>query len=179
MPINLYHVTTPEVAAIILREGFKDHAAQVDLGFFGSGIRTLKSGVWFADVPPIGAISVDCKDYMEHTDTDEAWIRINITPQDFDRLVGGNEWEVPGWPTRQWLLPASVANKLPRDEMSLTEVLAYRMATDFDRIGLHLRDGFLREQIETEMTDEAIKARWFDALDAACRLLASGRSRII
>ena len=167
--LYLYHVTTPEIAAVVLREGFKNHAARVCFGICG-GIRTYKPGVWFADVPPIGAISVDCREYMQHTDTDEAWIRIKITQEDFDRCFLDNERNDGGWPTRQWLIPAREANKFPRDEMALLDVLAYRMATDFDRIGLHLRDGFVRELIETEMTDATIKARWLNALDAACRL---------
>jgi hypothetical protein len=167
--LYLYHVTTPEIAAAILREGFKDHATQVYLGIF-LGTRTYKKGVWFADVPPIGAISVDCRDYMQHTDTDESWIRIKITQKEFDRCFLAHERNDGGWPTRQWLIRAREANKFPRDEMSLLDVLTYRMATDFDRIGLHLRDGFVREMIETEMTDATIKARWLDALDTACRL---------
>jgi hypothetical protein len=47
--MELYHVTTPEIAAIIFRDGFKDHATTVDWGMF-LGIQNFEPGVWFADV---------------------------------------------------------------------------------------------------------------------------------
>jgi hypothetical protein len=109
---------------------------------------------------------------VQHTDTDEAWIRIKITQEDFDRCFLDNEWEDFTWPTRQWLIPASEANQFPRDEMSLLDVLAHRLATEHcdHPTNLHLTADFIRKMIETEMTDATIKARWLDALDAVRRL---------
>jgi len=51
----LYHVTTPEIARIIFRDGFKDQAAQKYVPGFGV-THTFDPGVWFAGVPPITAI---------------------------------------------------------------------------------------------------------------------------
>lgn len=33
--VKLYHVTTPEIAPVIMREGFRDHAAQKGVPGFG------------------------------------------------------------------------------------------------------------------------------------------------
>ena len=151
----LYHVTTPEIARIIFRDGFKDQAAQKYVPGFGV-THTFDPGVWFADVPPITAICVD--QFLGHTD--EAWVCIRITPEDFDRCFVGNEWQDTSWPTRQWLIPAAEANKFPRFEMPLEKVLARR-------IDDNLTVEEMSDMIETEMTDETIKDRWRAALIAA------------
>jgi hypothetical protein len=160
----LYHVTTPEIAEIILREGFKDHATTVSAGYPLVPVKTYEPGVWFADMPPIQVVGDDAG-YYDHTD--EAWIRIKVTPRDFDRYFAHNEiLDDISWGTRQWLIRAAQANLLPRDEMPLRDVLAYRMR-NIDRYGEIVTADFLRYQIEKEITDETIKARWLDALDAA------------
>jgi hypothetical protein len=165
-PDALYHVTTREVATIILREGFKDRMTTVSHPPFG-GTRTFTPGVWFADAPPISVVGDD-GGYFGNVGRDEAWVRIKITPQDFDCYFLGNEiLDDNSWATRQWLIKASKANLLPRDEISLRDVLAYRMRTEFEGIGDRLRVNFLRKMILTEMTDAIVKTRWLDALDAA------------
>jgi hypothetical protein len=53
--VRLYHVTTPEKLPLILKDGFKDHAAAK--GVPGIVItHRFEPGVWLADVPPITAI---------------------------------------------------------------------------------------------------------------------------
>jgi hypothetical protein len=151
----LYHVTTPEIAQIILREGFRDHAAQKGVPGFGVTY-TYDPGVWFADVPPITAVGVD--QYIGHSD--EAWIALLITPEDFERCFKGNEWQDASWPTRQWLIPAADANQFPRFELSLEEVLRFRINDTLTTEGLS-------ELIESDLTDESIKARWCAALETA------------
>ena len=42
---NFYHVTTPENAQIIMREGFKDHAAQKGVPFLGIVTHIFDPGV--------------------------------------------------------------------------------------------------------------------------------------
>ena len=148
----MYHVTAPEIAEIILRDGFIDHAAQKGIPGFGV-THTFDPGVWFADKPPITAIAID--QFMGRTD--EAWISIFITPEDFDRCFKGNEWQDASWPTRQWCIPAVEANKFPRQEVPLRDVLAMRIGDD-----LTIED--LNGLIESEISDDAIKARWLGAL---------------
>jgi hypothetical protein len=65
------------------------------------------------------------------------------------------------------LVQAAVANRFPRDEMPLADVLRMRLTTDLDWSGLHLTAKFVRDMIEEELSDAAIKARWHEALDAA------------
>jgi hypothetical protein len=164
---DLYHVTTPEVAEIILRDGFKDHATTVRPGGFFGFTKTYKPGVWFADMPPISVVGDD-GGYFGNVGRDEAWIRVKVTPQDFDGYFADNEILDDTWGTRQWLIKASKANKLPREEMSLRDALAYRLLNlgPYDE-DLPVRPDFVRKMIEAEMTDATIKARWLDALDAA------------
>ena len=153
--VKLYHVTTPEIAPVIMREGFRDHAAQKGVPGFGV-THTFDPGVWFADVPPITAISVD--QFMAHVD--EAWIAVFITEDDYWQYFRGNEWQDESWPTRQWLIPAAHANQFPRSEVALAQILR-------QRIDDTLTAEVLSELIETDLSDDGIKACWRTALTAA------------
>jgi hypothetical protein len=156
----MYHVTTPERAPVILREGFRDHAARK--GFGNMTTYMFDSGVWFADVPPITAISVD--QWLGHKD--EAWIAIFITETDFGRIFQGNEWQDESWPTRQWLIPANCANQFERSEVPLEQVLRLRIVNNTTEHHAYYTADILREQITQEMGG-AVQGRWLAALDEA------------
>jgi hypothetical protein len=161
----LYHVTSPEVAAIILRDGFQDHISRVQHGPFGGPPITYPPGVWFADFPHIGAISIDAmKQYRDHADTDEAWIRIKVTPEEFDYWFRTRERYDFTWGARQWLMEAVLVNTFPRSEMALADVLKMRLIPDLDGSGLDPTVEFMRAMIGQELTDPTIKARWNEAL---------------
>jgi hypothetical protein len=161
-----FHVTTPEAAASILDNGFKDSAAKK--GFLGIVTHEFQPGVWFADVPPITAISVD--QFLGHRD--EAWIAISVTEEEFHKHFRGNEWQDPSWPTRQWLIAAEAANNFPRCEIPLVEVLRMRIANDSTEHHRFITADILRECILSEMNpEEPIQARWLAALDEVEREL--------
>jgi hypothetical protein len=165
----LYHVTVPENLPLIMRDGFKDHAASKGILIV---TRRFEPGVWLADVPPITAISVD--QFLCHHD--EAWIEVLATEEFSERHIRGNEWHDPSWPTRQWCVPAQAVNRLVRREISLVEVLAMRLANNTTEHHRFYTAEVLRKQIATEMSGE-VQARWNAALDAAVSKVSCSAER--
>jgi len=153
-PTCLYHVTTPQIAQVILRDGFKDHACEAYSPF--EPLVSYPPGVWFSDMPIFGMI--EYSDYFDHAD--EAWIRIPAMP---DLLAGGEMFDVPGWFGRSWLLPAARVNILQRFEMLLHDVMAYRVKLDAGEVYGPIIVPVLHDTIQ-EMTDAKTKARWQAAL---------------
>ena len=115
--------------------------------------------MWFADVPPITRISVD--QYLGHDD--ESWLAIFVTEDEFSRHFVGTEWEDDSWPTRQWLIPAVIANSFPRCEIPLAEVLRLRIANTSTEHHRFYTANVLRECIHGE-TDGPIQDKWLTAL---------------
>jgi hypothetical protein len=101
--------------------------------------------------------------------SDEAWIGIWVTPEDYERCFVGNEWQDESWPTRQWLIPAAEANRFPRREVPLEEVLYCRIHGTPEARSVGGGGTITAEEmshlIDTEM-DDPIKARWRAALKA-------------
>jgi hypothetical protein len=155
-----FHVTTSEIAPIILTEGFKDNAAQK--GVLGIVTYRFDPGVWLADVPPITAISVD--QFLGHED--EAWIAIRVSSSQFNAYFRGNEWQDESWPTGQWLLPAAVVNQFPRHEVPLVDVLRIRLTDNSTEHHRFYTAEVLHEQILSEMSG-AIQTKWLTALEQA------------
>jgi hypothetical protein len=158
---TLYHVTTPEIVPVILRDGFRASAAQKGLpGLVVT--HTFDPGVWFADVPPITAISVD--QFMGYED--EAWIAVFVTEEDYNQHFVGNEWQDTSWPTRQWLISETAANSFVRCEVPLSEVLRLRIANVSTQHHRYYTAKVLQRQIQNEMSGDT-QARWLAALNAA------------
>lgn len=159
---SFFHVTTPAIAPIILRDGFKDNASR--RGLLGVVTHQFEPGVWFSEAPPITAISVD--QFLGHED--EAWIVIRVSREQFDAHFVGNEWQEESWPLRQWLVPAAVVNQFPRAEVPLVDVLRMRLTDTSTKHHRYYTPDVMRRQIHTEMRGE-IQAKWLAALKQACR----------
>ncbi|GMU24984.1 MAG: hypothetical protein AMXMBFR13_50550 [Phycisphaerae bacterium] len=88
--MKLFHSTTPEAAAAILKEGFRDTTGQY---------LTTESftGVWFSDVP---------LDEGEGAKGNEL-----LAIEAPDARLAEWEWIEEGKPYREFLLPADVANR--------------------------------------------------------------------
>jgi hypothetical protein len=88
----LFHKTTRDAAAGILREGFKDQAGYHDTG-------EKYSGVWVSDRPLNGKDGIDGSVLLK--------VDLPVAEDELARF----EWRKDDKPYREWLLPAAVLNR--------------------------------------------------------------------
>ena len=96
--ITLYHRTTPEAAAAILADGFRD----------GSGTyltQNIHTGVWLSGVPLSAGDMFDLGDTL-----------LKVMPPLTLDALNEYEWIEEGQPYREWLIPAAILNPLMRVE---------------------------------------------------------------
>lgn len=88
--MRLYHRTSATVAALILRDGFRDSTGTY---------MTLRehSGVWLSNVP---------------LDLDEGAVGDTVLWVELpEQAIAGYEWIEDGKPYREWLIPARLINE--------------------------------------------------------------------